>query len=104
FHGEEGLIDPLVCSALHHVRLRQPDLEEKKTFLSAAVTLYTDAHFESGMADESVANLTANTPNRGLESLLRASHRGKRAVTTKELLAQKAKDVEQLSEGTLELL
>jgi len=104
FHGEEGLIDTLVCSALHHVRLRQPDVEEKKTFLSASVALYTAARFEPGMTPDGVANLTANTPNRGLETLLRASHRGNRAVTAKELLAQKAKDVEQLSEGTLELL
>ena len=60
--------------------------------------------FESDMALDNVANLTANTPNRGLEALLRASHRGNRRVTARELLAQKAKDVEQLSEGTLELL
>ncbi len=104
FHGEEGLIDSLVCSALHHVRLKQPDLEEKKIFLSAATKLYTGAQFESDLSVEGVASLTANTPNRGLESLLRASHRGKRAITARELLAQKAKDVGQLSEGTLELL
>jgi hypothetical protein len=104
FHGEDGLIDTLVCSALHHVRLRQPDIEEKKTFLSSSMALYTAACFEPNVSVDSVANLTANTPNRGLEALLRASHRGGRPVTTRELLAQKAKDVEQLSEGTLELL
>lgn len=104
FHGEEGLIDTLVCSALHHVRLKQPDTEEKKAFLSASSALYTEARFEADMTPDVVANLTANTPNRGLEILIRASHRGNRPVTAKELLAQKAKDVEQLSEGTLELL
>jgi len=104
FHGEESLIDPLVCSALRSIRLKQPDIEEKKSFLSTALQLYTAARFEDGLTADSVANLTANTPNRGLESILRASHRGNRTVTAHELLAQKARDVEHLSEETLQLL
>jgi hypothetical protein len=104
FHGEDGLVDSLVSSALQHIRLRQPDFEEKRTFLAAATKLYDAATFEPGLGVDAIANLTANTPHRGLESLLRASHRGKRAITARELLAQKARDVEQLSEGTLALL
>ena len=104
FHGEESLTDTLVCSALHSVRLKQPDAEEKSAFLAASLQLYDKASLEEGLTTEGVVNLTTNTPNRGLESLLRASHRGNRRVTAKELLAQKARDVEQMSEGTLELL
>lgn len=46
-------------------------------------------------------SLTVNTPNRGIENLLRASHRGRRVLTAKEISEQKNRDVEQLSEGTL---
>ncbi len=104
FHGEQDLIDPLVCSALQHVNLRQPDAMEKKHFLSAALRIYSDAKLDEGLTPDAIATLTANTPNRGIETILRASHRGSRKVTAADLLRQKAKDVEQLSEGTLELL
>src|SRR5262249_40596321 len=50
---------------------------------------------------EAVSRLTANTPNRGLEALLRASDRGGREVTALDLAEQKARDVEEISEGTL---
>lgn len=104
FHGEESLTDSLVSSALYSVRLKQPDVEEKRAFLGTSLQLYNKASFEEGLTAEGVVNLTTNTPNRGLESLLRASHRGNRSVTARELLAQKARDVEQMSEGTLQLL
>jgi len=45
-----------------------------------------------------------NTPNRGLESLLRASHRTGRPITARMLAEQKHRDVEQLSEHTLAVL
>jgi hypothetical protein len=104
FHGREGLIDELVGSALSHVRLRQPDFDEKKAFVSAATSLYHAAKFENGLTPEAAARLTTNTPNRGLEGLLRASHRSGRALTAKELVAQKNRDVEALSEHTLTVL
>lgn len=104
FHGEEGLIDSLVCGALQHVRLRQPDREEKLRFLSAARTIYTQAVFDESMTADTVASFTANTPNRGLESLLRASHRVGKVITGRDLMRRKSQDVEQLSEGTLTLL
>jgi AAA+ superfamily predicted ATPase len=104
FHGREGLVDELVCGALHHIRLPQPDLEEKKSFLTAATALYGSAAFEEGLNLDSVAHLATNTPNRGLESLLRASHRSGRAVTAKDVAEQKNRDVEQLSEHTLTAL
>ncbi|AFZ11534.1 AAA ATPase central domain protein [Crinalium epipsammum PCC 9333] len=104
FHGREGQVDELVSSALYHIRLPQPDLKDKKDFLAATTSLYTAAKFATGMSVESVAYLTTNTPNRGLESLLRAAHRSGRELTVKELVAQKSRDVETLSEHTLTVL
>lgn len=104
FHGDYALVDSLVRSALHHVRLKQPGEAQKRKFLDVARSVYTAATFEPGLLDDGVAHLTANTPNRGLESLLRASHRKRSVIGVAELFAQKARDVEQLSEGTLTLL
>lgn len=104
FHGREMLIDELVCSVLKQVHLLQPDKAEKEDFLKVALNLYSDASFEDGLSPEAVVSLTLNTPNRGIENQLRASHRGKRNLTAKEISAQKNRDVEQLSEGTLRSL
>lgn len=101
FHGRDTLVDELVCSALKRVHLPQPDVEEKEEFLKTALALYGDASFEDGLPAEAIVSLTVNTPNRGIENLLRASHRGGRILTAKEISAQKNRDVEQLSEGTL---
>jgi hypothetical protein len=101
FHGREGLVDELVCGALKYVRLPQPDAYEKRAFLAAAATLYGRATFEDGLTPEAVVSLTTNTPNRGLESLLRASDRSGRPLMARELVEQKNRDVEELSERTL---
>jgi AAA+ superfamily predicted ATPase len=103
-HGRDGLIDQLVTSAVQAARLRLPDRPEKLSFLQAAWKLYPDARFEDGLTSEHVAHLTTGTPNRGLEQLLRASQRAKRAVTAKELTAQKTRDVAALSEETMTVL
>ena len=104
FHAREGLLDGLVCGALHRIRMSQPDIEEKKSFLAGATALYTNARFADDLSSDVVTHLTTNTPNRGLESLLRASHRNGRAITARELVAQKNQDVEELSEQTLTVL
>ena len=104
FHGRDGLIDDLVRSALHPVRLAQPGQEEKKVFIDAAMAIYDKARFEAQFTADVVARLTMNTPNRGLEALMRASHRNGKEVTAKELAAQKNCDVETLSEKTLTVL
>jgi hypothetical protein len=104
FHGREGLIDELVSGTLHRIRLPQPEMEEKRRFLDSALGLYAQARLEDGLDADSVARLTRNTPNRGLEALLRASHRSGHALTAKELVAQKIRDVEELSEHTLSVL
>lgn len=101
FHARDGLVDELVCAALKHVRLPQPDKEEKQEFVDAALDIYTEAKFEEGLTTEAVVALTVRTPNRGLESLLRASHRGQRVLTAKEIGEQKNSDVITLSEETL---
>lgn len=104
FHGREGQIDELVTGALRSVRLPQPDQEEKRALLDVAGDLYTDATFEEGLDTEGVARLTTNTPNRGLEEQLRASHRSGEPITADDLLEQKSRDVEALSEQTLTML
>src|SRR5262249_46664539 len=103
FHGRE-LIDDLVASALYHIQLLQPDQDEKKSFLIASSALYTNAKFESKLTPDVIVNLTKNTPNRSLEQLMRSSHRGGRVITAKELVDQKNRDVEMLSEHTLRVL
>jgi hypothetical protein len=104
FHGRDGLIDELVCGALYTVHLQQPDLDEKKELLTTALALYTNAGFEEGLTVEAISHLTTNTPNRGLENLLRASHYSGRKLTGNELAEQKNRDVEILSENTLTVL
>lgn len=104
YHGREGLIDDLVTGALHPVRISQPDQAEKTEFLRAALAVYPSATFEPGLDAAAVAFLTTNTPNRGLESLLRAAHRTGRTITAKMLAEQKHRDVEMLSEHTLAVL
>jgi hypothetical protein len=101
FHARDGLIDPLVCAALHHVHLPQPNGEEKEVFVQVACQLYPEAEFEAGLTVESVARLTANTPNRSIEALLRAAHREHKTISAKELACQKDRDVEEMSESTL---
>ncbi|MBX3291556.1 MAG: AAA family ATPase [Acidobacteria bacterium] len=101
FHAREGLVDPLVCSTLHPIRLTQPNFSEKFAFISKATEIYPNARFDPNLTKEGVAYLTANTPNRSLESLIRASYRGGKLITTKELTHQKNRDVEEMSESTL---
>lgn len=105
FHGREGLLDGLVSGVLTHVRLAQPNVEEKKQFLDVALsTYYKKASFENGLVPDVVARITNNTPNRGLEGLLRAADRNGRKITAQELVAQKVRDVREISEGTLTVL
>jgi len=104
FHGREGLIDELLVSSLHHLRLPQPDEPRKLAFVNAALHLYESATFDEGLSPDAVARLTTNTPNRGLEAMLRASHRSGRPLSVAELVERKSRDVVDLSEGTLGLL
>jgi hypothetical protein len=100
-NGRGDLVDDLVTAHIKHIHLLQPAGEEKKKFLNAATAFYDKAAFEAGLELEGVAGLSQNTPNRGIERLLRASHRIGRCITGKEISAQKDADVRTLSEGTL---
>ncbi|MFC1539886.1 AAA family ATPase [Gemmatimonadota bacterium] len=102
--AREGLVDDLVVRALHHIRLPQPDPDEKTAFIETALSLYNNASFADGLTVQSVVHLTSNTPNRGVEALLRASHRTKGEVTAGDLTTEKARAVQHLSEGTLTLV
>lgn len=104
FHAREGLVDELVAGALHAVRLPMAGEAEKRAFLDRALVLYPGARFEAGVDAASAAALTSNTTNRGLEGLVRASHRSGRPLTARDLVEQKSRDVIELSEGTLGVL
>jgi|GEM_PF-551882 len=105
FHTQdEALVDPLVRAALHSIRLPQPDRGAKQVFLQAVRPIYPQAQLGEDLTWEQAAFLSANTPNQGLESLLRASHRTGRPLTARELVAQKSLDVQALSEQTLTVL
>jgi AAA+ superfamily predicted ATPase len=104
FHGRPALIDPLVAGAMHRVRVPHANRAEKKQFIEAALALYTGARFDPGMTTDIVAHLTTNTPNRGLEQLLRASHFGLRPVSASEVVEQKRRDVVALSEQSLSVI
>jgi len=102
--GREDFVDELVRRSLLELRLPMPDAAEKRAFVAAAAALYDRASFEPGLTAEGVARLTERLPNRGLEGLMRASHRHGRPLRVAELVEQKASDVLQISEGTLRLL
>ena len=72
--------------------------------MEASRKIYTKASLETNLAWNDIAFLTSNTPNQGLESLIRASHRTGRAITTRELVEQKSLDVQAISEQTLTVL
>lgn len=105
FHvQEESLVDALARTVLYSVRLPQPNQKAKQQFLEITKSLYTKAKLEDELTWEKIAFLTSNTPNSGLESLLRASHRTGKPVTARELVAQKSLDVQAISEQTLTVL
>lgn len=97
-------INAIVRSALHEVRLSQPNEAAKGQFIEVLRPLYPQAHLADGLSWTQVAKLTANTPNQGLESRMRAAHRTQRSLATQELVAQKSADVQAISEQTLTVL
>jgi AAA+ superfamily predicted ATPase len=106
FNGRENLVDKFVLDSLIHVRLLQPDMERKKQFIEALEksNSHNKAAFGDNLEVEEVANLTSNTPNQGLERIMLASHRTETLITSGDLVKQKEKDVETLSEDTITLL
>ncbi|MBK6489582.1 MAG: hypothetical protein IPF98_22605 [Gemmatimonadetes bacterium] len=103
-HGREGRVDGLVHEVLHHLRLGPPGEREKLVFLETARRTLPGGRFERGLGDAEVARLTANTPNRGLELLLRASQAAEEPISAGSLIERKSRDVISMSEGTMSLL
>lgn len=101
FHGRVQHIDELATSHIKKVRLPQPDKEEKLEFIRTAMDIYSNARFEEGLDIDGVVALTVHTPNRSIESQLRASDKTGRPLTSAEIAEQKNLDVHELSEGTL---
>lgn len=101
FHSNDAALDPLVTAGLRKVLWPQPSADEKREYLAAARDVFAKATFAEGITTGIVANLTAKTPNRGLETVLRASHRTGTTITLDTLKDMKRSDIEQISEGTL---
>lgn len=99
--SDEGLLDQQVRTVLHHIRLPQPNQAAKRRFLEAALPIYHQARLADGLDINTVAYLTANTPNWGLEEQLRRSYFSGRPITADELIRRRSQDVEAVSEGLL---
>ncbi len=104
--GTPERMDQRVVSCLRHIALCQPDREEKAEFISALHRLNerTQVAYESGLDDQSVANITARTPNHSLEEAFLESSQTGHPITLAQLIERKRTDVVTLSEGTLSLL
>jgi len=104
FTAREGLMDDLVVRALQQIRLSQPDESRKAAFIEAALALLDGVKLEQGLDAAAMARCTRNTPNAPIEAALRASRNTGVPVTAGELGRERARAVEELSEGTLEVL
>lgn len=99
---DEGLIAPRVRAVVPLFRIPQPDREAKARFIkNARERLYPNAVWEGDLDDSGVAYLTANTPNRSIEALLRRSHVSRCPIRADELIHMRLKDVESIAEGML---
>jgi hypothetical protein len=101
----ESLPDRIVRN-LPTVHLPNPDRAAKKVFIQALKrsALRQNATYGPALDDETAANLTANTPNSGLERLFLESDKSGKPIRESQLLAQKWQDILRLSQGTLSLL
>lgn len=98
---DEGQLEAHTRAGLELVRLPQPGREAKREFLDVLLSAYSRASLADGLDRAVAAYLSANTPNWGLENLLRRSHAGGRPLSAAELIARRAEDVAAVSEGML---
>ncbi|MGC8794149.1 MAG: AAA family ATPase, partial [Bryobacteraceae bacterium] len=98
---DEAALDAHTRAVLQLVRLPHPGREPKLEFLRAALAIYSQARLDSGLEPGQAAYLSANTPNWGLETLLRRSHFSAQPVRPADLIARRAEDVAAVSEGML---
>ena len=104
--GTPERMDRRVVSCLRPIPLAQPDREEKADFIAALHRLAArgKVSYEPGLDDQSVANITARTPNHSLEEAFLESSQTGNPITVARLIERKRADVVALSEGTLSLL
>ena len=104
--GTPERMDQRVVNCLRQVPMCQPDREEKTAFISALHRLEgrEKVSYESGLDDQSVANITARTPNHSLEEAFLEASRTGQPISFAQLIERKRADVVALSEGTLSLL
>jgi ATPase family associated with various cellular activities (AAA) len=104
--GTPERMDRRVVNCLRPVPLCQPDREEKAVFITSLRKLNSarNASYATGLDDQTVANLTARTPNQSLEEAFLESSRTGRPISHQSLVERKRADVVALSEGTLSLL
>lgn len=98
----EGALDDILNKDIDVLRLPQPLIDEKKLLLVALKNRYPDTETEDCLNDESIINITSNSPNRGLEQIYFTSSRTGKPVTAKDLSLKKEQDIIRISEGTLE--
>lgn len=98
---DEGQLDPQTRAGLERVALPYPNRDEKVAFLVALGSTYAQARFTDGLDRSTAAYLSANTPNWGLETLLRRAHYTGEPVRAEHLIARRATDVAAISEGML---
>lgn len=102
FTQVDGEIRSFVKNNLEEVNLPFPNVSEKCKFIDAASKRYPNATFEIDKSE--IANLSSRTPNRSVEKLMRSSDYEKIVIPTKQIILEKSKDVESISEGTLTLV
>ena len=105
-NGVSDRMDERVVNSLKPVDIPQPNREQKLEFIQALrqSPRHQAAVFEPGMDERSVANMTAQTPNRGLEEVFYASSRSETPIRCMELVERKRHDVIAMSDGTLSVL
>jgi len=104
--GVPDEIEGRICRAFHHLHLPQPGREEKLRFMQALDkdSRYKGAAMDAGLESDGVANLTARTPNLGLERVYRASALTGHPITADRLANNKRDEVIRMSAGTLAVL
>ena len=100
----EGKVEFKVSNNLPAIFINYPDYDDKLQFINVLHQRYPNARFEAGLDDQQVANLSSNSPNRGLEGLFLGSERTGSEIAAAQLIEQKVKDVSAISEATLTLL
>lgn len=100
----EGKIDTQVQGLVYHQFLPYPTYDEKLSFIKGLHRQYPKAKYSSELDDQQIANLSSSTPNRGLDLVFRASHKSGYPIQVTELITQKSRDVQSISEETISML